>query len=126
MRWRLPSSSRTLSVMCSAMKPNTSIGMPSRCSAGLLLEDCDTGFEFRRLDVGDEAPLEAAAQSVLELGQRLRRPVGADHDLPAAAVQVVEGVEELLLQLLGALEELDVVDQQYVDVAVTPLECHVR
>jgi hypothetical protein len=37
-------------------------------------------------------------------------------------VQGVEGVEELLLRLDLALEELDVVDQQDVDLAVATLE----
>ena len=55
-------------------------------------------------------------------GDRLRRPVGGDHDLAALAVEVVERVEELLLELLGALEELDVVDEQHVDLAVAALE----
>ena len=38
------------------------------------------------------------------------------------AVQVVERVEELLLELLGALEELDVVDEEHVDLAVAAFE----
>ena len=89
---------------------------------GLLLEDREPRLELGGLDVGDEAPLEAAAQAVLDRGDRLRRPVGGDHDLAAAAVQVVERVEELLLELLGALEELDVVDEEHVDLAVAALE----
>ena len=89
---------------------------------GLLAEDGEAGLELGRLDVGDEAPLEAAAEPVLEGGDRLRRPVGGDHDLAAVAVELVERVEELLLELLGALEELDVVDEQHVEVAVAALE----
>ena len=38
------------------------------------------------------------------------------------AVEVVERVEELLLELLGALEELDVVDEEHVDLAVAAFE----
>ena len=44
--------------------------------------------------------------------------VGGEHELRAGLVQRVEGVEELLLGLGLALEELDVVDEQDVDVAV--------
>ena len=44
------------------------------------------------------------------------------HDLAVGLVEVVEGVEELLLGLLLALDELDVVDEQHVDVAVAALE----
>ena len=46
------------------------------------------------------------------------RPVGGDDDLLGGVVERVEGVEELLLRLLLVLQELDVVDQQHVDVAV--------
>jgi hypothetical protein len=75
-----------------------------------------------RLDVGDEAPLEAGAEPVLERGDRLRRAVRADDDLLVGAVQLVEVVEELLLEPLLALHELDVVDEQHVDLAVLALE----
>ena len=93
---------------------------------GLLAEDGEAGLELGRLDVGDEAPLEAGAEAVLEAGDRLRRPVGRDDDLAALAVELVERVEELLLELLGALEELDVVDEQHVEVAVAALEARHR
>ena len=53
---------------------------------------------------------------------RLGAPVGGEHDLLVGVVQRVEGVEELLLGLGLALQELDVVDQQHVDVAVAALE----
>ena len=52
------------------------------------------------------------------LGGRSR----GDDDLLVRVVQGVEGVEELLLRLHLALQELDVVDQQHVDVAVAALE----
>src|ERR1700759_3717646 len=74
------------------------------------------------LDVGDEAPLEAGAEAVLEASDRLGCPVGRDDDLPTLAVELVGRVEELLLELLRALEELDVVDEEDVEVAVAPLE----
>ena len=61
-------------------------------------------------------------QAVLEAGQLVRRPVGRDHDLLAGAVQVVERVEELGLGLLALGEELDVVDEQDVDLAVALAE----
>ena len=58
----------------------------------------------------------------LERGDRARRPVRRDHDLPPRLVEAVEGVEELLLDPLLVLEELDVVDQEDVVVAVALLE----
>ena len=39
---------------------------------GLLAQDGEAGLELGRLDVGDQAPLEAAAQPVLDGGDRLR------------------------------------------------------
>ena len=48
--------------------------------------------------------------------------VGGEHELGAGALERVEGVEELLLGADLALEELDVVDEQDVDVAVGGLE----
>jgi hypothetical protein len=53
---------------------------------------------------------------------RSRSSVGGQHDLLVGVVEGVEGVEELFLGLGLALEELDVVDEQDVDVAVAPLE----
>ena len=88
----------------------------------LLPQDRDTRLEIGRLDVGDQAPLEPRAQPRLERRDLLRRPVGREHDLAAGLVERVEGVEELLLEALLALEELDVVDEQEVVVAVALLE----
>ena len=85
---------------------------------GLLAQDRDAGLQVGGLDVADQAPLEAGAQPVLERVQLPRRLVGADDDLLVGVVQGVEGVEELLLRALGALQELDVVDEQHVDRAV--------
>ncbi len=84
---------------------------------GLFLKDGDLGFEVGWLDVGDEAPLEAGAETVFEVGELLGGAVGGDDDLLHALVEGVEGVEELLLGALFAGEELDVVDEQDVDVA---------
>src|SRR5664280_1133478 len=54
--------------------------------------------------------------------QFARRPVAGDHDLLAGFVERVEGVEELDLRLLLLGQELDVVDQQHVVLAIGLLE----
>ena len=72
--------------------------------------------------VGDEAPLEPAAQPLLEGEDRLRRPVGGQDDLLAVLVDRVERVEELLLGPLLVRDELDVVDEQQVDPPVAGAE----
>ena len=99
------------------MKSATSVGSCGLLGLGLLLQDGDLGLEIRWLNVGDQAPLEARAQAVFEVGELFGRTVAGDDDLLHALVQRVEGVEELLLRALLAGEELDVVDQQHVDVA---------
>ena len=98
------------------------VGDVDRVRLHLLAQDGDARLQVGRLDVGDQPPLEAAAQARLERRDRAGRPVGRDHDLPARLVEAVEGVEELLLDPLLVLEELDVVDQEDVVVAVALLE----
>ena len=104
------------------MNSATSVGSMTLIRLGLLLQDRDFGLQVRRLDVGDQSPLEAAAQPVFNLGQLLRRAVAGDHDLPHALVQGVEGVEELFLGALLVHQELDVVDQQDIHVAILVAE----
>ena len=99
-RTSAPSSSRTLVRTLEAMKSATSVGQHDVLALRLLLQDGDLGFEIGRLNVGDQSPLEAAAQAVFDLGQLLGRAVGGDDDLLHALVQRVEGVEELLLRAL--------------------------
>ena len=61
-------------------------------------------------------------QPVLEGGQLFGWAVGRDDDLLVGVVQRVEGVEELFLDAFLALDELDVIDEQHVDVAVAAFE----
>src|SRR5215813_447657 len=79
-------------------------------------------LDVRRLDVGDEAPFETIAQSLLEVGDLLRELVGGEDDLVVAFVERVEGVEKLLLRALPAGEELYVIDDQHVDAPEAALE----
>ena len=93
-----------------------------RRPAGRACEDRQPRGEVGRADVGDQARLEALAQAVLERVEVARKPVGGQDELRAGAVQRVEGVEELLLGAALLCEELDVVDEQHVDVAIGGLE----
>jgi hypothetical protein len=61
----------------------------------LALENRGLRLEVRRLDVGNQAPLEPRAQPLFELGNLVRRTVAADDDLLLRVIQRVEGVEEL-------------------------------
>src|SRR3990172_9113774 len=89
---------------------------------GFALQDRQTGLLVRRLDIGDEPPLEAGAEAVFEAGDRPRLAVAGEDDLAAVSVEVVEGVEELLLGAVLAGEELDVVDEEDLRRAVAAAE----
>src|SRR6185436_5535996 len=98
------------------------VGDVDRVRLHLLAEDRNAGLEIRRLDVCDEAPFEPRAEPGFEGRDRARRPVRGDDDLPAGLVERVKRVEELLLDPFLVLEELDVVDEKDVVVAVALLE----
>jgi len=86
--------------------------------AGLLFDDGNLGLDVRRLDVGDETPFEAIADPVFQIGYFLGKLVAGDDDLPARIVEGVEGMEKFLLGPFLAGDELDVVHEQAVDIAI--------
>ena len=105
-----------------AMKSATLSGQTDPFGFRLPLEDRDFRLEIRRLDVGNQSPLEARAQALFELRNLMRRAVAADDDLFLRVVERVEGVEELRLRAFLAGQELDVVDEQDVDAAIALAE----
>src|SRR5205814_4565754 len=70
-------------------------GDEARVVTQLRVEDGEPRLEVRRLDVGDEPPLESRAQPVLEGGDLLGGTVRRDHDLLVDLMQRIESVEEL-------------------------------
>ena len=85
-------------------------------------QDRHPGLEIRHLHLRDQAPFEARNQALLQVGDLAHRPVAGHHDLLLVFVERIEGVEEFLLGAFLARQEMDVVDQQQVDVAVFPPE----
>jgi len=79
---------------------------------GLVFDDGQSRLEVGRGHIHHKARHEAALQPVLQLGHFTGRTVGGQHDLPPGFVQSVEGMKELLLRLLLAGDELDIVHQQ--------------
>ena len=61
-----PSSSRMFVEILVAMNSSASGGHLDLVALGLVAQDRQAGLEVGRLDVGDEAPLEPAAQALLE------------------------------------------------------------
>src|SRR5919204_41749 len=93
------------------------VGDMGRFPARLQLEDRDPGLEVRRLHVDAQPQAEPALEALLH-PEFLGRAVRGDHDLALFLVERVERVEELGLRLLALGQELDVVDEQDVHVAV--------
>ena len=87
-----------------------------------LAQDGQPGGEVRGSDVGHETGLETLAQPFGDSIELAGEAVGGEHELATALVERVEGVEELLLGLGLAGQELHVVDEEHVDVAVGLLE----
>ena len=115
--WRMLASMRPAS---SERAPVSAISIPD--SSTRWREHGEAGGQVRRFDGDRQAPLEAVAQARGEGRELARDPVGGEDQLAAGLIERVEGVEELLFGGGLALEELDVVDQQHVDVAVGGLE----
>ena len=85
---------------------------------GLVFHDGQAGLKVRRRHVHQKAPLKPGAEAVLQHGHLRGGSVGGQHDLAAGLVEVVEGMEKLLLGLLFAGDELHVIHQQKVRLAV--------
>ena len=68
--------------------------------------------------VRHKAPFEPRADTVFQLVHLHRRAVGRDDDLLSRFIERVERVEELLLRLLLAGDELDIVHQEKIGAAV--------
>ena len=122
-RMSAPSSARALVVMRCAIA--CSAPSSASCDAVVLdalAQDRQARREVGRRELGDEAGLEALEQAGLERGHVGGQAVAREDELAAGLVQRVEGVEELLLGLRLALQELDVVDEQDVGVAEARLE----
>ena len=77
-------------------------------------EDLAPQIELGQFDVDHEAAHQARAHALVDGVELRRRGVGGDHDLALGVHQRIEGVVEFLRHRL-ALQELEVVDEQYVD-----------
>ena len=84
----------------------------------LALDDGNAGLKIRRLNVGGQAPFKTGAQTLFQALDLLCRAIRSNHDLTAVVVQCVESVEKLFLRTFFTGQELDIVDQQNVRLAV--------
>ena len=84
----------------------------------LAAQDGDARLKVRGLNLGGQTPFKAGDQAVLQILHFTRRPVTREHDLLRIVEELVEGVEELFLRAVLALEKLHVINQQDIDLAV--------
>ena len=89
---------------------------------GLFAQNGQAGFDVGRLHFGDQAPFKAGNQALLQVLDFRRGAVAGEDDLFVGLVQGVEGVEEFLLDPLLAGQELDIVNEQHVGLAVFAAE----
>ena len=85
---------------------------------GLAVQNGDSGFQLGLLQVGHEPALKPRKQPVRHAGNVLRRAVCRENNLFSGLMQQVERVEQALLRDRLVAEELDVVNDQQVYVAV--------
>src|SRR5881396_3475864 len=116
-----PSSSRMFDLMRPAMRNATSSSRRTRSSAAFLRRIA-TRVSKSGGWMSAMRPFEARAEAFFDLGNILRRAIARDDDLLSRLVQIVERVEELFLRPLLPRDELDIVDQQEIDVAIARAE----
>jgi hypothetical protein len=78
--------------------------------------------EVRRVNVSDEAGLEAGAKPQVQGRKVMGAAVAGECDLTAGGVKLVEGVVKLDLGLVLALKELDVVQEEDIRTAIAAAE----
>jgi hypothetical protein len=81
-------------------------------------ENGDASLQVRGLDIGDESCLEPRAKAFLQRGNSLRGTVAGDDDLAFGCVEAIEGVEELFLGAFLAGDELYVIHEKDIHLAV--------
>jgi len=85
---------------------------------GFFAENRETRLDVGRLKLGGQTPFEAGDEALLEIGDFRRRAVAGEDDLLVPIEECVEGVEEFLLGTFLAGEELDIVDEEEISLAI--------
>ena len=82
-------------------------------------EDRDFGFEVGRLNVRDQTPFEPGMKTFFEGRDFAGGQSAENDDLLVGVVECIESVKELFLRSFLAGDELDIVDEQNIVIAVT-------
>ena len=89
---------------------------------GLALDNGNSGFKFRGLNIREQTHLKAGAQAVFQRLNLSRGTVAGEDNLLMLLMKGIEGVEEFLLRLFLASDKLYVVHHEHVDIAVFLME----
>src|SRR5215471_15988792 len=88
-------------------------------SLSFLLEDSHAGFDIWWLQLRGQTPFEARYEALFEVGNLACGTIAGEHDLFTAIEEGIEGVKKLFLRALFSCEEVDIVDEQDVGLAIT-------
>ena len=86
--------------------------------ASLCLKNSHAGFVVRIADIRQHPPREARNETLFKARDGLGRPVTRDNDLFVVLVEVVEGVEKLFLCAFLGRDELDIIQEEDIHVAI--------
>ena len=73
------------------------------------LDDGNSCFKVRRLDIRQKPPFKAGAQPVLQGFDFLGRPVRGQNNLLFCLIKGIKGMEKLLLGLILTADKLNVI-----------------
>ena len=85
---------------------------------GLFAKDGDAGFGIWELEFGGEAPFEAGDEAGFEIGDFGWGSIATEDDLFMAVEEGIEGVKELFLGATFIGEDLDIIDEEDIGLAV--------
>ena len=94
------------------------VGGIDAAELGFFEEDGDAGFKIGFVDAGDQALIEATDEAFFEPFNFYGFAVGTEDNLFAGLVEGVKGVEEFFLRAFSFGEELHVVDDEHLGMAV--------
>ena len=88
----------------------------------LRAKDRSASFDIRHLNIGGEPPFETGNETGFEFGDFTGATITRKDDLFSRFEEIVKGVEEFFLDPLFACEELHVVEEQDIGVAIALTE----
>ena len=98
------------------------IGDTQAAKVGFLLDNRNSCIVARRVDSGNQSPVESADKTLFKRRNLTRRAVGAQDDLFTVIIKGIKGFKEFFLTLLAFAQKLNIVDYQRFDRAKLALK----